>query len=177
MSNHLTNRPKKNEYNPYYETYIGLVPTENILEHLEITKLATGAYLQSIPADKWDFRYAEGKWSLKESWIHVLDTERIFAYRALRISRGDATPLSGFDQNEYVPFYNANHRTAASIIEEYEAVRMATISLLKNIDNAALRRLGTASDSPISVRALAYMIAGHELHHLNLTRERYGVIE
>lgn len=173
MPTSINHRPEKTEYNPYYETYIGLVQTDDIVEHLTITKMATVAYLKSISAEKWDFRYAPGKWSLKESWIHVLDTERIFAYRALRISRNDTIPMAGFDQNEYVPFYNADHRSPASIIEEYEAVRDSTIHFFKNLDPTAMKRLGTASDSPVSVRALAYMIGGHELHHLNITRERY----
>lgn len=173
MLNSISNRPEKNEYNPYYETYVGLVQTDDIVEHLTVTKTATLAYLKAISEEKWDFRYAPQKWSLKESWIHVLDTERIFAYRALRISRNDSTPMAGFDQNEYVPFYNANNRSPESIIEEYETVRNATIHFFKNLDPVALKRMGTASDSPVSVRALAYMIGGHELHHLRLTRERY----
>lgn len=167
------NRPAKNEYNPYYETYISLVVTNDIVEHLTVSKIATVAYLGSIPTEKWDFRYAPGKWSLKESWIHVLDTERIFAYRALRISRNDTTLLAGFEQDDYVPFYNADHRSPASIIEEYELLRASTISFFKNLDTTAMERMGTASNSPVSVRALAYMIGGHELHHLGLTRERY----
>lgn len=175
MSNQLFNRPQKNEYDSYYEHYVSLVPTDNIIEHLQVTKMATIAYLQSIPTEKWSFRYAEGKWSLKESWIHVLDTERVFAYRAMRISRNDATPLPSYPHNEYVQFYDAENRTAASIIEEYETVRNATIAFFKNLNTAALQRIGTASDCPVSVRALAFMIGGHELHHLNLTRERYMI--
>jgi uncharacterized damage-inducible protein DinB len=173
MSNSINYLPKRNEYHPYYDTYISLIQTDDILSHLISTKETTTAYLKSIPAEKWDFRYAPDKWTLKESWIHVLDTERIFAHRALRISRGDTTPLPGFDQNEYVPFYNAENRTAKSIIEEYEAVRASTIHFLKSLHPDALTRLGTASDSPVSVRALMFMLGGHELHHLNLTTERY----
>lgn len=173
MSNSTNYRPQRNEYNSYYDTYISLIQTDDILQHLISTKETTTAYLQSIPAEKWDFRYAPDKWTLKESWIHVLDTERIFAYRALRISRGDTTPLAGFDQNEYVPFYNADNRSAESIIEEYEAVRAATIHFLKNINVEALKRMGTASDSPVTVRALMFMLGGHELHHLTITKERY----
>ncbi|MFT4971729.1 MAG: hypothetical protein ACI9XO_000459 [Paraglaciecola sp.] len=173
MSLPTMRRPEKSEYNPYYDTYIKLIPTDDILNQLTSTRETTTAYLKSIPTEKWDFRYAPGKWSLKESWIHVLDTERIFACRALRISRGDMTALAGFDQNEYVPFYNAENRSEESIIEEYETVRASTINLLKNLDAEALKRIGTASDSPVSVRALAFMIGGHELHHLNITEERY----
>ena len=173
MSHPTMRHPKKSEYNPYYDTYIKLIQTDDILSHLISTKKSTVAYLQSIPAEKWDFRYAPDKWTLKESWIHVLDTERIFALRALRISRGDTTPLPGFDQNEYVPFYNADNRSAESIIEEYKAVRTSTIHFLKSLDADALTRLGTASESPVSVRALMFMLGGHELHHLNLTTERY----
>ena len=173
MSNSTNYRPQSNEYNPYYDTYISLIQTDDILNHLISTKETTTAYLKSIPAEKWDFRYAPDKWTLKESWIHVLDTERIFAYRALRISREDTTPLAGFDQNEYVSFYNADNRSAESIIEEYEAVRAATIHFLKNLDADALMRMGTASDSPVSVRALMFMTGGHELHHLKITKERY----
>jgi len=111
--------------------------------------------------------------TLKESWIHVVDTERIFAYRALRIARGDETPLAGFDQNDYVPHSNAANRTPESIVEEYKSVRAATIHLFKNFDATAWSRFGTASGGKVSVNALAFMIIGHEAHHVALTQERY----
>lgn len=172
MASFINRRPAENEYHPYYSNYINLVPTDNIIEHLKNTKMTTINYLQAIPTDKWDFRYAPGKWSLKESWIHVLDTERIFAYRALRIARNDSTPLAGFEQDDYVPFYHADQRSIESILEEYDAVRAASITLFKNLDEEAMNRVGTASNSPVSVRALAFMIGGHELHHLNIIQEK-----
>lgn len=166
-------RPLAEECAPYYIKYIDQVPGEDVLATLRSTLESTTTFLQNIPAEKWDFRYAPGKWSLKESFIHMLDTERVFAYRALRISRNDQTPLAGFNQDDYVPYYNGDHRSAESVIEEYRSIRQATITLFQHLDEEAVNRRGTASGNPVTVRALAYMIAGHEQHHLRLTRERY----
>ena len=166
-------RPQADECAPYYHRYINQVSGENALATLESTALSTPEFFKTIPAEKWDFRYAPGKWSLKESILHMIDTERIFSYRALRIARNDQTPIEGFEQDDYIPYYQADQRTAESIIEEYQAVRAATLHLFRNLDQAALLRRGTASGQSVSVRALAYMLAGHEQHHLKLTRERY----
>ena len=130
-------------------------------------------FLLELPEAKWDYAYGPGKWTLKEVLQHIIDTERVFAYRLLRISRGDKTPLPGFDENEYVNMSNARDRDPDALIDEYINVRRSTISLIDSLPNDVLLKMGTASDHPISVRALVYIIAGHEQHHLSIIRERY----
>lgn len=166
-------RPAEEECAAFYQKYIDQVPGEDAFALLCDTLESTTAFLEKIPVEKWDFRYAPGKWSLKESFIHLIDAERVFAYRALRISRNDSTPLAGFDQDTYIPYYQAERRSPESIIDEYRSVRRATITLFRHLDEEALGRVGTASGSAVTVRALAYIIAGHEQHHLRLARERY----
>ncbi|PHN07311.1 DinB family protein [Flavilitoribacter nigricans] len=166
-------RPTESEYAPYFQRYTSKVSETDAFAVLEQAFTDHLEFLAGIPADRWDFRYAPGKWSLKESIIHMIDTERIFAYRALRIARNDQTPLPGFEQDDYVPFYHAEKRSPASIIAEYKAVRMATLELFRYLDEEDLLRTGTMSGMPISVRALAYLIGGHERHHIILTKEKY----
>jgi uncharacterized protein len=165
-------RPETDEYAPYYGTYIGKVPGD-AAEALAAAFATTPALLAAIPAVRWDYAYAPGKWTIKELLLHVLDTERIMAYRALRISRGDQTPLPGFDQDPYVPNSGAADRSPESLIAEYCAVRQATLHLLAGLPPATLTNRGTASTFEVSVRALVYIIAGHERHHLAILRERY----
>lgn len=167
------NRPNTSEFAPYYARYIDLVPDEPVVSFLKNQMDATLEFLRKIPAEKWTYAYAPEKWTLAESWIHVIDTERIFAYRALRVARGDSTPLPGFDQNDYVPNANAQNRTAASIITEFATVRAATLSLLENCNEKMWLERGRASNNPVSTRSLAYMIAGHVQHHINITNKRY----
>lgn len=170
----LITKPEASEYAPYYDKYISLVPADGmVLQHLYNNRKMIDAFLMTLPPERWEHRYAEGKWTIKEMLLHVIDTERVFAYRALRIARADATPLSGFDQEVFVPASNANNRTVSSLLEEYAVVRQATLTLLGNLTDEAWGRMGTASECPVSVRALAYMTAGHELHHLNIIKERY----
>ena len=169
----VINRPTTEEYAPYFNRYTSKVIGDDAFATIEKAAQETVNFLSSIPAEKWDYRYAPGKWSLKESIIHMLDTERIFAYRAVRIARNDKTPLMGFEQDDYVPFYNADQRSAESIIAEYKAVRMATLELFRYLRPEDLERTGTSSGMPVSVRALAYLIAGHEKHHMDLTKEKY----
>lgn len=166
-------RPTDQESHDYFKLYINQVTADNFLKVLEDALESTIQFLENIPAEKWDYRYAEGKWSLKEAFIHVLDTERVFAYRAMRVARNDMTPMPGFNQDDYVPFYNADERSPYSIIEEYRAVRSATVAQFSNYTDEMLDRIGTASEHAISTRALGFMIAGHEIHHLRITRERY----
>ncbi|MCU1304862.1 MAG: hypothetical protein JWQ87_5146 [Candidatus Sulfotelmatobacter sp.] len=166
-------RPQRGEYAPYYERYISLVPGEDILNTLDQQRRQTMMLLSGRDEADGDFRYAPGKWTAKELLGHLCDSERIFAYRALRISRADATPLAGFEQDDYVingPFAN---RSLADLVEEFIAVRRATISLLRNLDEAAWMRRGTANKNEVSVRGLAYIIAGHELHHRQILEEKY----
>jgi len=166
-------RPEPGEYAPHYERYIALVDAEDILHVLEQQRRQTMLLLSGRNEDDGNIRYALEKWSAKEVLGHVCDTERIFAYRALRIARGDSTPLPGFEQDDYVrkgPFANC---TLSSLVEEFIAVRRATLSLLRNLDEAAWMRRGVASNNQVTVRALAYMIAGHESHHRRILEEKY----
>lgn len=162
-----------NESSNYFKRYINLVETENIIAALKNQLTDIEQFFREWPKNKWDYAYAEEKWTIKEVLIHMMDAERILAYRALRIARNDATPLSGFDQDEFTPFMNAANRSAESIMSEYRAVRMATIALVRNLDDVALSRIGTASNAPVSPLALAFIIAGHEIHHMNVVREKY----
>lgn len=166
-------RPRPGEYAPHYERYISLVQDENILTTLDHQRRQTMTLLSCRDERDGNFRYAPDKWSAKEVLGHVCDTERIFAYRALRISRADTTPMEGFEQDDYVrngPFAQA---PMAEMIEDYIAVRRATITLLRNLDEAAWLRRSTANKNEVSVRALAYIIAGHELHHRRILEEKY----
>jgi hypothetical protein len=133
----------------------------------------TQELLRSIPESKGDHAYAPGKWTIKEVIGHVIDGERVFSYRALRIARGDTTPLPGFEQDDYVPQGAFGARTIRSLADELETVRLATISLLEGLPAGVGPRMGTASDNPVSAQALAYIIAGHERHHVGVLRERY----
>jgi uncharacterized damage-inducible protein DinB len=166
-------RPDDHESHDYFKLYINQVTSDDFLQVLENNLETTVAFLENIPAEKWDYRYAEGKWSIKEAFIHVLDTERIFAYRALRLARNDRTPMPGFNQDDYIAHYNVDERSPFSIIEEYKAVRKATLSQFSHFTDEMLDQIGTASGHAVSTRALGFMIAGHEIHHLRITRERY----
>ena len=166
-------RPEPTEYAPYYEKYISLVQGEDILNTLDQQRRQTMLLLSGRDEENGNFRYAPGKWSAKEVLGHVCDSERVFAYRALRIARGDSTPLAGFEQDDYVrngPFAKCS---LSDLVEEFIAVRRATLSLLRNLDEAAWMRRGVANNSEVTVRALAYMIAGHELHHRRILEEKY----
>lgn len=164
-------RPSQEEYHPYFDTYVSKVKGTDFLEALK-SDTALIKY-QSLSAAQWDYAYAPGKWNLKEVLMHVMDTERIFAYRALRISRADKQPLQGFEQDDYVPYYEVASRTGESLVEEYKATRQATLAMFQHFSDQQLSRMGTASGNTISVRALGFMIAGHEIHHLQLLEERY----
>lgn len=166
-------RPQQEEYNPYYETYIGKVEGNDFVQNLKEQKYETLNLLTKLSEQKWNYKYAPEKWTIKEVLMHIIDTERIFAYRALRVGRNDMTPLPGFDQNDYVPHVDAENIASDSIIKEYEAVRNSTIALFENMNDQAYTRVGEASGSPVSALALGYMIAGHEIHHIQLLHERY----
>ncbi len=166
-------RPQPGEYAPYYDRYIADVEGEDILNTLDQQRRQTMLLLSGRDDDDGDFRYAPEKWSAKEVLGHVCDTERIFAYRALRISRADATPLAGFEQDDYVRNGPFAQRPLADLIEDFIAVRRATLSLLRNLDEPAWTRRGIANKNEVTVRALAYIIAGHELHHRRILEEKY----
>jgi len=169
-------RPQPGEYAPYYDRYISLVPGNDdlaALTALENQRRQMVLLLSGRTEADGDLRYAPEKWSLKEVLGHISDTERIMSYRALRISRGDATPLEGFEQDDYVRNGPFARRPLADLIEDYIAVRRATISLFRNLDEAAWTRRGVASKNEVTVRALAFIIAGHELHHRKILEEKY----
>ena len=166
-------RPGEGEFNPYYEKYIALVPEGDFVEQLARQADETLSVLRAIPENMASHAYAEGKWTIKELVGHVCDAERIFAYRLLRIGRGDQTPLASFDENAYAPAGQFEQRTLASLAEEFAAVRAATIALVAGLPADAWLRLGAASGSPVSPRALGYIIAGHELHHRDVLLTRY----
>jgi hypothetical protein len=165
--------PQPGEYNPYYLRYISLVAGNDILAALDEQRRGTMQLLSGRSEADGDFRYAPGKWTAKELLGHVNDSERVFAYRALRISRNDPTPMEGFEQDDFVRGGSFGRRTLADLIEDFIAVRRATLSLLRNIDEAAWSRRGMANKNEVTVRALAYIIAGHELHHRRILEEKY----
>jgi uncharacterized damage-inducible protein DinB len=166
-------RPLADEYIPYYGKYISLVPEGDLVETLRKQIAETLSLLRTIPEERASHRYAAGKWSIKEVVGHMADVERIMAYRALRIARADATPLPGFDENAYVPAANFDARPLASLAHEFGEVRRATIAFFETVDPDAAARRGWANNNEISARALAYIIAGHERHHVGILRERY----
>jgi hypothetical protein len=166
-------RPQPDEHAPYYGGYVSRVPEGDLLVMLEAQVGDTLALLRSIPEVRGTHRYAPGKWSIKEVIGHVCDTERIMAYRALRIARGDTTPLPGFEQNDYVPAGEFDRRTLVDLGDELSAIRQATLHLFRHLGPAALTRRGTASGNPFTPRALAYVIAGHERHHVEMLKTKY----
>jgi DinB family protein len=168
-------RPAPDEHIPYYSKYIDLVPGDDALPALESQIVETRKRLAGLPEERALHRYAPGKWSVKETIGHLADTERVFAYRALHVARGDRTPLPGFDENQWAPEGRFDERPFADLLDEFGAVRAASLALFRSLDPERLRRTGLANDASISVRALAWNIAGHELHHRNILRERYGI--
>ena len=168
-------RPRADEHSPFYSGYIALVPDGDLVQTLRDQQLETVRLLRPLGEERARFAYAPGKWTVKEVVGHVSDAERIFAYRALRFARGDAQPLAGFDENAYVPAGRFNERTLNGLLDEFEAVRAASIPLFTHLNAEELARRGTSNNNTITVRALAYIIAGHERHHVKLLRERYGV--
>ena len=167
-------KPTDGEYPAYAHIYIDLLPNDGlILKHLHENVKATRQFVASIPQDRLLHRYAEGKWTIKEILQHVVDDECIYLYRALRFARNDATELPGFDQDHYTRYSGANGREVEDILHEFGLLRELTVAFLNSLDDAALMRSGVADGKRTSVRALAYHIAGHELRHLNIIRERY----
>lgn len=166
-------RPEPGEYNPYYDRYISLVWGTDILGTLDSQRRQTLLLLSGRNEEDGNFRYAPDKWTAKEVLGHVCDTERIFAYRALRISRGDQTPIEGYEQDDYVKNGPFARMSLEDMIEDYIAVRRATLTLFRNLEEAAWTRRGVANKNEVTVRALAYTIAGHELHHRRILEEKY----
>jgi hypothetical protein len=164
---------KSDEFNPYYKSYIDLASNTNINEGLKQNLDTVVEFYSAIPLQKHDFAYAEGKWTIKDILLHIIDTERIFAYRALRIARQDKTALVGFDQDEFVVSAKAGSRSLMHILEEYKTVRQASITLFNSFNASVSEQIGEASGYPISVRAIGYILTGHENHHNQVIKERY----
>lgn len=167
--------PEPSEYEPYYGRYIKNVSEDDIVAALEAQARETAALLARIDEEKGSFRYGPDKWSVKEVVGHVADAERVFAYRALAIARGDKASLPGFDEQEYMQHANFGERPMRSVADEYATTRAATVATFRGFSDEAWRRSGTANNAGISVRALASIALGHERHHLNVLRERYGL--
>lgn len=168
-------RPEKNEYAEFYANYVSLVEETDVVSDLKNQIDVLRKLLANVSAEEENFSYAEGKWSIKELLGHIIDGERVFSYRALRISRGDQTPLSGFEENSYVANSNFGNSKLADLIEEFSLLRAANVLLFKNLNEEQWLRRGTASDATVSVRALAFIMVGHVRHHTNILRERYLV--
>lgn len=168
-------RPAATEHSPYYAQYIAKVQETDVFGALACQPDEMQKVLGSLTGDRATYRYAPGKWSVAEVIGHLSDAERIFAYRALRIARGDMTPLPGFDENAYVPESHCDRRGLPQVLDDFVAVRRATLSLLEGLDATDLARIGNANGTPMSARALAFILAGHVRHHMGTLRERYGV--
>ncbi len=162
------------EYASYYGNYIAQVTDEyTLIEELEISLHRFIKFVQDIPMDKFDYRYAEGKWTIKDIIQHIIDAERIFSYRALRFARNDKAELPGFEENEYVIEANGNQRSIMELLTELSSVRHATLLLFKSFNEEQLCRIGIASNNPMSVRAIGFVIIGHQNHHQKIFEERY----
>ena len=171
----MNKRPEKDEYAEFYAGYISLVEETNIILALQNQVAEIENLFAAMTDEKSDFRYAAGKWTIKESLGHIVDTERVFAYRALRISRGDKTPLAGFEQNSYVANSNFSRTKFAALLEEFLLLRRANVLLFKNLSDEAWSKIGTASGAEISVRAIAFIMVGHVRHHTNILQTRYNL--
>lgn len=164
-------RPRPDETDAYYHGYIAHVPDGDILDTLDRQLEETATLLDGV--DDGSMRYAPGKWTIRQVLIHMIDAERVFAYRALRFARGDETPLPGFDQDEFMKTSDVSTRSIASLLDEFRSVRGSTLSLLRGFDAAAWDRAGVASGFPMTTRGAAWVIAGHAMHHTAILRDRY----
>jgi len=166
-------RPRTGDNNPYYDRYISLIGDDDIIEVLKAQRKTSKKFLKTFTEKQGNYAYADGKWSVKEVLGHVIDTERIMAYRALAFARGEKQTLPGFEQDDYVAESNFNNRSLDDLINEFLKARESNIILFKNFDEEILNRRGIANEAEITVLALIYIIAGHEKHHMKILRERY----
>jgi uncharacterized damage-inducible protein DinB len=173
VENSMLQRPTENEYPKYYQPYIQLVPNGEIVQILQDNLLTVVKLFKELSEEEANHRYAPGKWSVKEVLGHIIDTERIMTYRLLRVSRGDQTPLAGFDETYYVEAAQTHTLSMEAILEDFKATRNAAITLIQNIPAGAWANIGNANGMEITTRAIAYIIAGHEMHHRKIVEERY----
>lgn len=172
----LIAKAKKGEYPEYAEMYMKLLPNDKLLlKHLRENFLMVKTFIYLLTEEQLLYRYAKDKWSIKEILVHIIDDERIYTYRSLRFARNEKLNLIGFDQDSYVRYSKADERSLDSIFEEYEAVRNSTIALFNGLPEESFDRMGhgTGTENDATVRALAYHIAGHELHHINFIKKNY----
>jgi hypothetical protein len=175
MANVTIARPGSTEYAPFYGGYVSEVPEGDLLAHLERQGRETTALLRGISEPKSQHRYAPGKWTIREVVGHMIDAERVFAYRALSFARGEGASLPSFDENAWAATSNAGTRSLTDLIEELAVVRAASVALFRGFTEQEFARSGVASNNHITVRAIAYIVAGHERHHIKILRQRYGV--
>lgn len=166
-------RPEPSTYGDYYKNYVALVPQDDLMEALKNSVSNSQKFWNSIPEEKMNYRYAEGKWSIKELLQHIIDTERIFSYRALAFARGEQTALPGYNENNYAANCLADSRKYDEMVTELITVRQSTIALFQSFDQGVFDNVGNASGANLSVRAAGFIIVGHELHHINIVNERY----
>jgi hypothetical protein len=166
-------KPELSEFATYYGTYINKVEGNDLLAALEENAKSFSAFIKNIPIEKIDYRYADGKWTIKEIIVHLTDAERIFAYRALRFARKDKTSLSGFEENDYVPESNANNQSIEQLLEEFNAVRNSSVALFRSFTPEMCLLTGIANGREISVRAIGFIMVGHTIHHQQIINERY----
>lgn len=171
----MPNRPVADEHPPYYARYIALVPDGDFVGVLHRAHAELVSRLRAVRADREGFRYAADKWSVREVVQHLSDVERVMSYRMLTFARGDASPLPPFDENAWVPASGADARPLSQLVDEFVAVRGATVALIRSVQPAAWANRGTMSGAPATAQALAFIIAGHERHHAAIFAERYGV--
>jgi uncharacterized damage-inducible protein DinB len=170
----MLSRPDEQEYDSYFQRYISLVPEGNFLELFGMQTQETRDFFEKLSEETGNYSYAPGKWSIKEVLGHVMDSERVFAYRTLCIARGEQQPLPGFDQNTYAAVAGYDRISLSKVLQHYTALRVSTFFLLEQIPDEAWTRTGISNEKPISLRALAYIIAGHERHHMRVISEKYG---
>ncbi len=175
MTTFTIQRPAPGEYNEYYQKYVNLVPDGNLLDVLQQQGGETVTLLRGISEEKSTFAYAPGKWTIREVLGHLTDTERVFTYRALTFARADASPLPSFDENAWAVASNATHRSIEDHIDDFIAVRASTLALFRGFTPPDFARAGVASGNTVTVRALAWITAGHERHHVHVLRDKYGV--
>jgi hypothetical protein len=166
------NKPESTEFANYYSRYISLVDGD-VLPIMDSQPAELRSMFANLPEEKGTFAYADGKWTIKELLSHLIDGERIFSYRVLRIARGDTTPIEGFEQDDYIKTSNANNRSFAELLDEFDLQRRSNMLMLNNISDEGSKNMGTASDNPVSARALVYCLAGHVRHHMDVLHERY----
>ncbi|MGB0404051.1 MAG: DinB family protein [Salibacteraceae bacterium] len=168
----MISRPEQNEYNNYYQLYIDQVDNDPIKE-LQVSSIEVVELYNSIPENKLNWAYAEGKWTIKDLLQHILDVERVMAYRALTFARYDKSIIPGFDHDKYAELVDTSNRDIYEMLDEYVALRNSTVCLLKSFSDNELSQVGNANGSDLSVRAIAYILCGHELHHIKVLSEKY----